>query len=236
MEHAISPPSPPPLHPSSDGEHGLVDQSPGEELANSITHGIGLVASIVGLAVLVGFASRFGNVWHVVSCSVFGATLIFQYATSTLYHGVWHPPTKRMLRVLDHCAIFLLIAGTYTPFALVNLRQNWGWLLFGVIWALALIGILGRLGKVLGRGRREWLRLTLYLAMGWTAVAAAGPMFRNVGTGGLVLLGLGGLAYTGGVLFYVRRQMRYHHALWHGCVLSGSTFHYFAVLFYVVPF
>ena len=233
MDHAI-PNADAPLPPTG-SKRPVVEQSPREELANSVTHGVGLVASIIGLAVLVGFASRVGNVWHVVSCSVFGATLIFQYATSTLYHGVWHPPTKRVLRVLDHCAIFLLIAGTYTPFALVNLRHSWGWVLFAVIWGLALVGIVGRLGSLLGRERREWLRLTLYLAMGWTALAAAGPMVQNVGTGGLVLLALGGLAYTGGVLFYLRRQMRYHHAVWHGCVLGGSTFHYFAVLFYVVP-
>ncbi len=206
-----------------------------EEVANSIVHGLGLVLSIAGLAVLVGFASRFGNGWHVVSCSVFGGTLVFQYATSTLYHGVWHEPTKHVLRVFDHCAIFLLIAGTYTPFALVNLRHDWGWPLFALIWGLAALGIITRLGPILGQERREWLRLTLYLAMGWTAVAAAVPMFKNVATGGLVLLGIGGLAYTGGVIFYLRRQMRYHHAVWHGFVLGGSTLHFFAVLFYVVP-
>ena len=206
-----------------------------EEIANSLTHGVGLLLSIAGLAVLVGFASRYGNVWHVVSCSVFGAALVFQYATSTLYHGVWHHPTKRVLRVFDHCAIFLLIAGTYTPFALVNLRKSGGWILFGIVWGLAALGVITRLGPVLGQERREWLRLGLYLGMGWAAVAAVVPMVNNVAPGGLILLALGGLAYTGGVVFYVRRQMKYHHAIWHGFVLSGSALHFFAVLFYVVP-
>ncbi len=211
------------------------EQTPAEEVANSVTHGIGLLLSIAGLAILVAFATKFGNAWHIASCSVFGGALVFQYATSTLYHGIWHAGTKRVLRVFDHCAIFVLIAGTYTPFALVNLRHNGGWILFGVIWGLAVIGIVTRLGPILGTERREWLRLALYLAMGWTAVAAIVPMMRTIAPGGLMLVALGGLAYTGGVVFYTRHKMRYHHAVWHGFVLGGSTCHFFAVLFYVIP-
>ena len=227
-------PSTPPVNASQSGLPPR-EQTPAEEIANSVTHGIGFVLSIAGLAILVGFAARFGTAWHIVSCSVFGAALVFQYATSTLYHGVWHPPTKRTLRVFDHCAIFILIAGSYTPFALVNLRSNGGWILFGVIWGLAVIGIVTRLGPILGAEKHEWLRLALYLAMGWTAVAAIVPMLRNVAPGGLILLALGGLAYTGGVVFYRRHKMQYHHAVWHGFVLGGSTCHFFAVLFYVIP-
>ena len=212
------------------------EQSPREELANSLTHGVGLVASIVGLAVLVGFASRFGNVWHVVSCSVFGATLIFQYATSTLYHGVWHPPTKRILRVLDHCAIFLLIAGTYTPFALVNLRQSWGWLLFAVIWGLALIGIVGRLGSDPrpGASRVAAPRALSRHGMDRRRRGGSDDPQRRHGRAGPARTRRSRLHRRCSLLPAAPDEdttMRSGTAV----VLSGSTFHYFAVLFYVVP-
>jgi hemolysin III len=179
----------------------------GEEIANAVTHGVGALLSIAGLAVLVSYAALYGDAWHVVSTSIFGATLVLLYAASTVYHSVWHLQTKKILQRLDHSAIFLLIAGTYTPFALVNMRGPWGWTLFGAVWFLALLGIALQLFP---RRRNERLSLILYL-------------------------GMGGLFYSLGVIFYVWRQLSYHHAIWHGFVLAGSTFHFFAVLFYVVP-
>ena len=204
----------------------------GEEIANAVTHGVGALLSIAGLAVLVSYAALYGDAWHVVSSSIFGATLVLLYAASTVYHSVWHLQTKKILQRLDHSAIFLLIAGTYTPFALVNMRGAWGWTLFGVVWFLALLGIALQLFP---RRRNERLSLILYLGMGWIAVAAIKPFVAGVETGGLILLLIGGLFYSLGVIFYVWRQLSYHHAIWHGFVLAGSTFHFFAVLFYVVP-
>lgn len=203
-----------------------------EEIANSITHGIGIVLAIAGLAVLTAFATLHGDAWHVVACSIFGATLIVQYTTSTLYHSIHAEKVKPVLRALDHSAIFLLIAGTYTPFTLVNLRGPWGWSLFAAIWAIGLAGIILRL--VL-KGRLHGLVVALYIAMGWAAVIAIRPMLQHVGLGGLLLLAGGGLAYTAGVGFYKWRRLPYNHAIWHGFVLVGSCLHFFAVLLYVIP-
>ena len=171
--------------------------SVGEEIANSITHGVGALLSIGGLAVLVGFASLHGNAWHITSCSIFGSTLILLYVASTLYHSIPLPNIKGILRQIDHSAIYLLIAGTYTPFMLVNLRGPWGWSLFGTIWGIALTGILL---KTTSFGRRPGISLGLYLAMSWIVVIAIKPMLAVLDKGGLELLLLGGLAYTGGVL------------------------------------
>lgn len=206
--------------------------SPGEEIANSITHGIGLILSIAGLVVLMVFSSLAGSLHHIISCVIFGITLILLYTTSTLYHSIQTPRTKSFLRMLDHSAIFLLIAGTYTPFTLVSLQGLWGWTLFGVVWGLAVVGILLQTALL-----HRWAKasLLLYLGMGWVIVAAARPLMAAVAPGGLILLLLGGLAYTSGVGFYVRRTMRYHHAIWHVFVLAGSSLHYFAILFYVIP-
>ena len=204
----------------------------GEEIANSVTHGAGAVLAIAGLAVMAAFATLNGNAWHIVACSIFGAALIICYTTSTLYHSIQIERVKRVLRALDHSAIFLLIAGTYTPFMLVNLRGPWGWSLFGVIWGLAVAGIVLRL---LLKGRLHGLVVALYIAMGWVVVVAVQPMLERVATGGLVLLAAGGVAYTVGVFFYKWRRLPYHHAIWHGFVLLGSALHFFAVLFYVIP-
>lgn len=203
-----------------------------EEIANSITHGVGLILAIVGLGVLIAFASRLGNAWHVVSCTIFATTLILQYTFSTLYHSIQLPRAKSVMRVLDHSAIFLLIAGTYTPFMLVNLRGTWGWTLFAVVWSLALLGVLFQVSLL-----RRWqgISLSLYIGMGWVVVVAIKPMLNAVAPGGLALLLLGGLAYTSGVIFYLWKSLRYHHAIWHGFVLAGSILHFFAVLFYVIP-
>lgn len=204
----------------------------GEEIANSVTHGIGVVLAIAGLGVLTAFASRFGNAWHIASVSVYGATLILLYTASTLYHGIPLPRAKAVLQVLDHVAIFLLIAGTYTPFTLVNLRGPWGWSLFGGIWSLAILGLFFEITP-LRRYRR--ISLLLYLGMGWAVVAAIRPMIQSVAPGGLLLLLAGGLSYTFGVGFYVWRGLRYHHAVWHLFVLGGSICHFLAILFYVIP-
>ena len=211
---------------------GAVRYSPAEEIANSITHGVGLLLAIGGLATLAALAALHGTAWHVVGCSIFGATLVLSYLTSTLYHSLPTVRAKAVLRVLDHSAIFLLIAGTYTPFMLVNLRGPWGWSLFGVVWAIAALGIVFKVTML-----RRWtvVSVALYIAMGWVVVVATKPMLTAVAPGGLLLLLLGGLAYTGGVVFYAWRRMPYHHAVWHLFVLAGSVFHFFAVLFYVIP-
>ena len=208
------------------------DYSVGEEIANSITHGVGALLSIGGLAVLVGFASLRGDVWHIASCSIFGSTLILLYVASTLYHSIPLPNIKGILRMIDHAAIYLLIAGTYTPFMLVNLRGPWGWSLFCTIWGIALAGILL---KTTSFGRLPGISLSLYLAMGWIVVIAIKPMLAVLDKGGLELLLLGGLAYTGGVVFYAWKKLPYSHAIWHLFVMAGSCFHFFAILFYVIP-
>ncbi len=212
--------------------HSIPAYSLAEEIVHAITHGVGVLLSIAGLAVLVAYASLNGNGWHIVSSSIYGATLILMYTASTLYHSIPSPRAKPVLRQLDHAAIYLLIAGTYTPFLLVNLRLDGGWILFAVIWALALFGVVFEM-----TGYRPFKRasLWLYLGMGWLVVVAVKPLLQQVSVGGLVLLLLGGLAYTAGALFYVRKGMKYHHVIWHLFVLAGSILHYFAVLFYVIP-
>lgn len=206
--------------------------SRGEEIANSVTHGIGVVLSIAGLAVLTAFATLLGNVWHIVSVSIYGATQILLYAASTLYHSIPIPSAKKVLRRIDHTAIFLLIAGTYTPFTLVNLRGPWGWSLLGIVWALAFIGIV--LQGFLLHQKAIWNAL-VYIAMGWVVVVGVKPLLHALPSGGLLLLLAGGLAYSGGAVFYVWKRIPYNHAIWHLFVLLGSVFHYFAVLFYVIP-
>lgn len=204
----------------------------GEEIAHSVTHGVGAILSIAGLTVLVALAALRGTAWHVVSCAVFGSTLVVLYTISTLYHSVTHPRVKRVLRMLDHAAIFLLIAGTYTPFTLVNMRGGWGWALFGVVWGLALLGIAF---KMTSSNRFRLLSVPLYLLMGWLVLIALKPLVDSVAPTGLALLVAGGLAYTVGIGFYAWKNLPYSHAVWHLFVLVGSLLHYFAVLLYVIP-
>ncbi|MES9967493.1 MAG: hemolysin III family protein [Sedimenticola sp.] len=204
----------------------------GEEIAHTITHGVGALLSIAGLAILVAFSTLYGDAWHITSCSIYGATLILLYTSSTLYHGIPLPRAKRILRQIDHAAIFVLIAGTYTPFTLVNLRGGWGWTLFGLVWGIAIAGVVMELAM---RKRYRRLSIALYLGLGWLVVIAIEPMLSRVDTGGLVLLLVGGLCYSLGVIFYVWRSLAYHHAVWHLFVLAGSIFHFFAVLLYVIP-
>jgi hemolysin III len=206
--------------------------TPGEEIAHAITHGLGLALSLAGLVALVVAASLRGDAWHVVSCAVFGVTLVLLYAASTLYHGIQGPRTKRVLRRLDHAAIFLLIAGTYTPFTLVSLRGTWGWTLFALVWSLALLGVVLH-ATIPSKARR--LSAPLCLAMGWLVVVALGPLVRSVHPEGLVLLVLGGFAYSVGVIFYAWQRLPYNHAVWHVFVLAGSVCHFSCVLGYVIP-
>jgi hemolysin III len=206
--------------------------STAEEIANSVTHGIGLLLSICGLALLVVFAKLHGNGWHLTASAIFGSTLIFSYGASTLYHGIPNPNAKRILKVIDHIAIYLLIAGTYTPFTLISLRGPWGWSLFGIIWGLALLGVVLKI-TMLGRFAR--FSTLVYLLMGWMILVAVKPLLAVIAPSGLLLLLWGGLAYSVGVIFYLWKKLPYSHAIWHLFVLAGSLFHYFAVLFYVLP-
>jgi hemolysin III len=203
-----------------------------EEIANAITHGIGLLLSIAGFVVLLVLAALRGTAWHIVACSIYGATLICLYAASTLYHAVISPRVKRALRIFDHSAIYLLISGTYTPFLLVSLRGPWGWSLFGVIWGLALAGVLFKFWFV---ERFAILSTAVYIAMGWLVVIAAKPVITHLPLTAIIWLLAGGLAYTGGVIFFAAKRIPYSHAIWHLFVLAGSICHYFAVLSTVIP-
>ena len=210
----------------------LARYSTGEETWNTVTHGIGLFLSLGGLAVLVTLASSNGSALHIVSCTVYGASLVVLYAASTLYHGARNPRRKSALRVMDHCAIYVLIAGTYTPFTLVVIQGGWGWTLFGLVWGMAVLGLLG---KVLLADRFRAASLVTYLVMGWLAVIAIKPALATIPTGGLLWLLVGGLSYTGGTVFYSSKTLPYNHAVWHVFVLAGSLCHYLAVVLYVVP-
>jgi len=203
------------------------------ELANGITHGIGFLLSQVGLIVLVTLAVSRGSARLVVSCAVYGATLVLLYLASTLYHSVRAPRAKRVFRVVDHIAIYLLIAGTYTPFTLVTLEGTLGWTLFGVIWGLALIGSVFKL--CIPPGRYEAVSVAFYLVMGWVVVVALKPLHASLSTAGLVWIFAGGLAYTLGVVFYGWSSIKHHHAIWHIFVMIGSACHFFAVMFHVLP-
>ncbi|MCU7813064.1 MAG: hemolysin III family protein, partial [Candidatus Thiodiazotropha sp. (ex Notomyrtea botanica)] len=165
----------------------------GEEIAHAVSHGIGILLSIAGLTVLVAFSSLYGDAWHITSSSIYGATLVLLYTASTLYHGIPQSKGKQVLQRLDHAAIFLLIAGTYTPFTLVNLRGCWGWTLFGLVWGVAIVGIVL---EVAIKKRIKWLSISLYLGLGWLVLIAIEPLLDSVATGGLILLLAGGLFYS----------------------------------------
>lgn len=205
--------------------------STGEEIANAISHGVGVVLAITGLPVLVGFSVLHGTAWEIVGVSVYGATMVLMYTASTVYHAVPQMQAKRVLRVLDHAGIFLAIAGTYTPFTLGNLRGPWGWTLFGVVWALAVLGIVF---KAVAIGRLRVWSVVLYVAMGWLVIAGFKPLMATVAPGGIALLVAGGIAYTAGISFYAARRVPFHHFVWHLFVLTGSILHFFAILGYVV--
>lgn len=203
----------------------------GEELAHGLTHGIGALLSIAGLSILVAKAAVWGHGRDITAAAIFGSALVLMYTASTLFHSIPLPATKRVLRVIDHSLIYVLIAGTYTPFTLLALHGAWGWSLFGFTWGLAAVGIAF---KIFTTGRFESLSLVVYLLMGWCGVVASRQLIHAMESGGLWLLLAGGLSYSFGVIFYAWERP-YNHAIWHGFVLAGSLFHYFSVLFYVIP-
>jgi len=206
----------------------ISQQSSGEEIANSVSHGVGFLAVLAVTPVLVLGAIPHGAA-SIVGVSIFAATMAVLYLTSTLYHAFPHSRAKRIFRVIDHGAIFLLIAGTYTPFTLGILRGAWGWALFGTVWGLALMGVVF---KVVGGMRFPIASTAIYVAMGWLVVVAIQPLWQRMPPTGLMWLVAGGIAYTGGVVFYAMKRVRYSHFLWHLCVLTGTTCHFFAVIGY----
>jgi len=203
-----------------------------EELASAWTHGLGATAAVAGGAVLVTLAALHGDGWQLGAAIVFGVTLLMLYVASTLYHAIQHPVAKVRLKVFDHCAIYLLIAGTYTPFTLIGLRGSVGWWLFAAIWTLALAGVVFKLHYT---GRFKRLSTLIYVAMGWLIVVAAKPLLAALDAWTLGWLLAGGLSYTLGTVFYHRPQLRYSHAIWHLFVIGGSLCHFIAVLAQVVP-
>ncbi len=206
--------------------------TPGEEIANASTHAVGVILSVIALTLMVVLASIGGDPWRIVSVGIFGATLMAVYVSSTLYHAIPHPKAKRVMRIFDHCAIYLLIAGTYTPFLLVSMRGPIGWSLFGVLWGLAAAGCLL---KVLCMERWETLSVVLYVAMGWAVIATIKPALAMVPPAALALMAVGGVAYTAGIIFYAWQRLPYHHAIWHLFVLAGSITHFVAILYFIVP-
>lgn len=204
-------------------------QSVGEEIANAVSHGAGLVAAVGAAPVLIAHAARRDGAAAIVGASVFAGTMVLLYLASTLYHALPRSSAKRMFRVIEHSAIFLLIAGTYTPFTLGVLRGAWGWTLFGLVWGLAALGIVL---KAVGGVRYPKLSTSVYVAMGWLIVIAIRPLWLRVPMAGLAWLLVGGIAYTAGVAFFAAKQMPFGHFVWHLFVLAGTACHAFAVLWY----
>lgn len=198
-----------------------------EERLNGLTHGLGAVFSVIGLVVLIFQAVKTGDIWYIISFSVYGVSLVSMYLSSTLYHSSDDPVRKVVLQKLDHSAIFLLIAGTYTPFLLVNLRGALGWSLFGIVWGITMIGLILKFRMI---SRWKGISVGLYLGMGWLAVFAGKELVRQLDSTSLILLIIGGLCYTIGVVFYLWRRLPYNHAIWHLFVLGGSVTHYFSIL------
>ena len=200
-----------------------------EEIANTISHGLGLILALIAVPILIAEAMRAGNVQFTVGVSVFGGTMVLLYLASTLYHSLTHEAAKSLFRLFDHTAIFLLIAGTYTPFSLGKLRGPWGWSLLAAIWALAIVGIILKINK---RTRHSPIGIVLYVIMGWLAIVAVKPILMLIPMPGILLILAGGLAYTGGLAFFAAQRIRYNHFIWHLFVIAGTTCHFFAVLWY----
>jgi hemolysin III len=201
--------------------------STGEEIANAITHGIGALLAVAALVVLIVMAAIHGSVWHIVSFSIFGATLVLLYFASTLYHSLTHAKAKRVFHKFDHISIYLLIAGTYTPFCLTALRGWIGWTVLGVVWSCA---ILGAVLKAISVGKRIKLSTVLYILMGWVILVAIQPLYKAMPFNGFLFLIAGGISYTIGTIFFIRNQVKYNHSVWHVFVLGGSVLHFFSVL------
>ena len=200
-----------------------------EEVANSISHGLALIVALVALPILLMTAVRAGSTHFTVGAAVFGLTMVILYLASTLYHLLTHVRAKQFFRHLDHCAIFLLIAGSYTPFTLGVLRGPWGWTLLAIVWTLAIVGITL---KCVGGMQHWWISMVLYLVMGWLAIVAVKPILTLVPLPGILLILAGGIAYSGGLAFFAAHRIRYNHFIWHLFVIAGTTCHYLAVLWY----
>jgi hemolysin III len=203
-----------------------------EEIFNSITHGVGALLSLVGLILCIIYASMYGTALHVISCTIYGATMLLLYTSSTWYHWCRSFPMKRYLQKLDHIAIALFIAGSYTPFALITLNGAWGWSIFTMIWCLAAVAFFIALFFA---GKSDLLSAGIYLLMGWIIVVAIIPLVRSLDLGGSVLLFSGGMAYSIGTIFYLWEKIPFNHPIWHLFVLAGSICHFFAIFFYVLP-
>lgn len=214
-----------------------MEYSKEEEIANSVTHGIGAVLSIAALVVMIVFASINKNAWQIVSVSIYGATLIILYTMSTLYHAITNEKAKKVLQIFDHSSVYLLIAGTYTPFSLVILRQNsyMGWLVFGIIWTMAIFGI--TIYAIFPR-RFKIFNIASYVVMGWVIVFAFPELIQTMtnlnAINGIYWLFAGGICYTAGIIFYAMKKIKYFHSIWHIFVLLGSICHFISVLFYIL--
>lgn len=203
----------------------------GEAIANSVSHGVGALLSVAGLVLLVVLAILHGGTTLIISVSVYGVSLCLLYTISTLYHAMRPPGVRRVFRILDHSSIYLLIAGTYTPFSLVLLRGGWGWTLFGLVWSFAVIGLVF---KAFATGKYPRLSSALYIGMGWLVILAIKPLLAVLPLPGFFWVFLGGVFYTGGVVFYAKDRIPYFHMVWHLCVLAGSACHFFAIFRYVL--
>jgi len=202
----------------------------GEEIANSITHGVGAALSIAAMVILIFIASQYRDAWRIVSFAIYGSSLFMLYLASTLYHAFTHEKTKQFFRLMDHSSIFLLIAGTYTPPTLIAMRGVWGWTLFGLIWAMAVGGLIF---EIIFIGRYKLISVGIYVAMGWLAIIAIKPMIEMLPEGMMKWIVLGGLFYTFGIIFYIWKKIPYNHAVWHLFVMAGSAMHFFGMLFYL---
>jgi hemolysin III len=203
----------------------------GEEIANAVTHGVGTLLAISALVLLIVFSAKFGNVWYVVSYTIYGSCLVILYLFSTLYHSIPNDKAKKVLRIFDHASIYLLIAGTYTPFALTILRNHGGWIIFGVVWGAAIIGITI---KVFFTGKFQVVSTIMYVIMGWLIVFYLKTIILYLPTTGLVLLVVGGIVYTLGSVLFLFDKIAYNHSVWHLFVLGGSTCHFLCILLYLL--
>ncbi|WP_368503792.1 hemolysin III family protein [Alkalihalophilus sp. As8PL] len=206
--------------------------SKSEEIANAVTHGIGVLLSIAALVLLIVFSSLHGTVWHVISFTIYGVTMLLLYLSSTMLHALPPGKAKNVFEIMDHASIYLFIAGTYTPILFIVVQGALGWTLFGIVWGLATFGIVFKAYFV---KRFLFLSTLFYILMGWLALFAIKPIIENLGSTGLIFLIGGGLCYTLGTIFYVWRGFRYHHAVWHLFVLAGSVLHFFLVLLFILP-
>jgi len=203
-----------------------------EEFVNYSTSLIGLSISVVGFIFLIIFSYNYGEMIHLLCCTAYGLSMVFMYVCSTFYHGSKSGKLKKFFRLMDHSSIFLYIAGSYTPFTLINLKGVWGWSIFSIVWFLAITGIILR---IIFRTRAATITMVLYILMGWTIIVAIKPLIDNLALNAIILLFTGGISYTAGLIFYSWNSLPYHHAIWHIFVMIGSFTHFFAVLFYVIP-